>query len=122
MSVSTLEPLKPRSRLDILATVVTWVFWFAVLATGLRVILALFGQHPWFGFGGPAGGSPAVCLETAPPLLQHAGNVTWNVNWAHWPASWGVSWPVVWFGLGLIIFARVMRVSAGMRADLEGTV
>jgi len=26
------------------------------------------------------------------------------------------------FGLGLIIFARVMRVSAGMRADLEGTV
>jgi hypothetical protein len=33
-----------------------------------------------------------------------------------------VSWPVFWFGLGLIIFARVMRVSAGMRADLEGTV
>jgi hypothetical protein len=48
--------------------------------------------------------------------------VTWNVNWAHWPASWGVSWPVVWFGLGLVIFARVMRISAGMRADLEGTV
>jgi hypothetical protein len=48
--------------------------------------------------------------------------VTWPVDWVHWPNSWGVSWPVEWFGLGLIIFARVMRVSAGMRADLEGTV
>jgi hypothetical protein len=48
--------------------------------------------------------------------------VTWHVDWVHWPASWGVSWPVEWFGLGLIIFARVMRVSAAMRADLEGTV
>jgi hypothetical protein len=48
--------------------------------------------------------------------------VTWPVDWGHWPASWGVSWPVVWFGLGLIIFARIMRVSADMRADLEGTV
>jgi hypothetical protein len=35
---------------------------------------------------------------------------------------WSVSWPVFWFGLGLIIFARVMRIGAGMRADLEGTV
>jgi hypothetical protein len=48
--------------------------------------------------------------------------VTWHVDWVHWPASWGWSWPVEWFGLGLIIFARIMRVSAGMRADLEGTV
>ena len=48
--------------------------------------------------------------------------VTWHVDWVHWPASWGVSWPVEWFGLGLIIFARIMRVSAGMAADLEGTV
>jgi len=48
--------------------------------------------------------------------------VTSSVDWLHWPSSWGISWPVVWFGLGLIIFARIMRVSAGMRADLEGTV
>ncbi len=48
--------------------------------------------------------------------------VTWPVGWLHWPTSWGVSWTVVWFGLGLVIFARIMRVSAGMRADLEGTV
>ena len=48
--------------------------------------------------------------------------VTWHLDWVHWPASWGLSWPVEWFGLSLIIFARIMRVSAGMRADLEGTV
>jgi hypothetical protein len=48
--------------------------------------------------------------------------VTWHVDWVDWPASWGWSWPVEWFGLGLIIFARIMRVSAVMRADLEGTV
>ena len=48
--------------------------------------------------------------------------VTWHVDWVYWPASWGWSWPVEWFGLGLVIFARIMRVSAGMRADLEGTV
>jgi hypothetical protein len=48
--------------------------------------------------------------------------VIWHVDWVHWPASWGVSWPVEWFGLGLIIFARIMRAGAGMRADLEGTV
>jgi hypothetical protein len=47
--------------------------------------------------------------------------VTWPVDWVHWPASWGPSWPF-WFGLGLIIFARIMRIAAGMRADLEGTV
>jgi hypothetical protein len=53
-------------------------------------------------------------------LLTHL--VTWPVNWVHLPNGWGVSLPVFWFGLGLIIFARIMRVSAGMRADLEGTV
>jgi hypothetical protein len=215
--------LKPRHGLQPLATAITWVFWLAVLATGLRVILALLGQHPAFVIGGPAGTPPAVCLETAPPLLRHAGSglsqaglspgvratwnaanictahptpgqafafaltllpvdllrlgalylamrlarsaardgaytaqaarlvlvlgwwllagelvatfadgfarvnllgrlVTWNVDWVHQPASWGVSWPAAWFGLGLIIFARIMRISAGMRADLEGTV
>jgi hypothetical protein len=223
MSAPALNPVKPRNWLQLLSTVVTWVFWFAVLATALRVILALLGQHPWFVLGGHAGAPPAVCLETAPPLLRHAGSglgqaglaagvhatwnaasvctahptrgqalafavtllpvdllrlgtlylamrlartaagdgvhtaraarlvlilgwwllagelvatfaegfarvnllgrlVTWHVDWAHWPASWGVSWPVAWIGVGLIIFARVMRISAGLRADLEGTV
>src|SRR5580658_5475178 len=46
--------------------------------------------------------------------------VTWHVDWLHWPQSWGGWGTVEWFGLGLIIFARIMRVSAGMRAYLEG--
>jgi hypothetical protein len=48
--------------------------------------------------------------------------VTWHVDWVQWPASWTEWGTVEWFGLGLIISARIMRVSAGMRADLEGTV
>jgi hypothetical protein len=48
--------------------------------------------------------------------------VTWHPDWVHWPATWAVSWPVEWFGLGLIVFARIMRAGAAMRADLEGTV
>jgi hypothetical protein len=48
--------------------------------------------------------------------------VTWHVNWVHWPADWGVSWWIVFIGVGLLIFARIMRISAGMHADLEGTV
>jgi len=219
--------LTPRNRLEPLATVVTWVFRVAVLATAARVILALFGQGPWFGahVGGPVPSSSlrGVCLNTAQALLQHAGGglsqsglspgvsatwntasvcaahptagqalasavtmlpidllrlgalylvmrlartaahdgvytaqaarlllilgwwllagglvatvteafarmnllgqlVTWNVDWGQWPVAWSVSWPVAWIGLGLVIFARVMRIGAGMRADLEGTV
>ncbi|MGO8885621.1 MAG: hypothetical protein ACLPUO_06830 [Streptosporangiaceae bacterium] len=226
MSSST---LKPRNRLDTLAILVTWVFWFAVVATALRVLLALLGRPPLvtLGWGAPAahpsGPLPALCLNAAQRLLQHTGSglghsglspgvratwntasvcaahptvrqalaaavtllpadllrlgalylamrlaraaardgvytaqaarlllilgwwllagelvataieafarmnllgqlVTWNVDWGQWPVAWTVSWPVVWIGLGLIIFARVMRIGAGMRADLEGTV
>ena len=223
-ALKPVKPVRPRNRLQLLATVVTWVFWFAVLATALRVVLALLGQHPWFVIGGAVGNPPAVCVETAPPLLPHAVSglsqsglspgvratwnaasvctahptagqalafavtllppgllrlgtlylamrlaraaardgvytaraarlvlvlgwwllagglvatfaegfarvnllsqlTTWHVNWAHWPASWGAApGPGFWVGLGMIIFARVMRISAGMRADLEGTV
>ena len=222
MSVTTLTP---GNRLEPLATVVAWVFRLAVVATVARVILALFGQGPWFGahIGGPSPSLPGVCLNAAQALLQHAGGglsqaglspgvratlntanvcaahptgwqplaftvtmlpidllrlgalylamrlartaardgvytaqaarlllilgwwllagglvatvttafarlnllgqlVSWNVDWGQWPVAWSVSWPVVWIGLGLIVFARVMRIGAGMRADLEGTV
>jgi len=222
MSVTTLTP---GNRLEPLATVVAWLFRLAVVATVARVILALFGQGPWFGahIGGPSPSLPGVCLNAAQALLQHAGSglsqaalspgvratlntanvcaahptgwqalaftvtmlpvdllrlgalyltmrlartaardgvytaqaarlllvlgwwllagglvatvitafarlnllgqlVTWNVDWGQWPVAWSVSWPVVWIGLGLIVFARVMRIGAGMRADLEGTV
>jgi hypothetical protein len=69
-----------------------------------------------------AGGLVASLAEGLARLNLLSLLVTWHVDWVHWPASWGWSWPVEWFGLGLIIFARIMRVSAGMRADLEGTV
>jgi hypothetical protein len=205
--------------------VVTWVFRLAVVATALRVVLALLGQGPLFGahIGGPSPSLPGVCLTAAQALLQHAGSglslsglspgvratvstanvcaahpttrqdlafavtllpvdllrlgalylaqqlartaardgvytaraarlllvlgwwllagglaatvaealarlnllgqlVTWTIDWGQWPVAWSVDWPVAWTGLGLITLARVMRIGAGMRADLEGTV
>jgi hypothetical protein len=56
MSAPTLEPVKPRTprnRLQTLATAVTWVFWFVVVATGFRLIEAVFGQDHIIGVGGP---------------------------------------------------------------------
>jgi len=222
MSVATLPP---RNRLQPLATVVTWVFWLAVVAIAITVIRTLTGQGPLIGahVGGPSPSLTGICLTAAQPLLQHTGSglgrfglspgvrvtweaasvcaahpsfrqalaaavaalpiallrlgglylamrlaravardgvytaqaarlllilgwwllagglaatlaeafarmnllgelVTWNVDWSQWPSAWSVSWPVAWIGVGLIISARVMRISAGMRADLEGTV
>jgi hypothetical protein len=69
-----------------------------------------------------AGGLVATVAEAFARMNLLGQLVTWHVDWAQWPAAWSVSWPVFWFGLGLIIFARVMRIGAGMRADLEGTV
>jgi hypothetical protein len=69
-----------------------------------------------------AGGLVATVAQGFARLNLLTKLAAWPVNWAHWPDAWGVSLPVLWFGLGLIIFARIMRVSAGMRADLEGTV
>lgn len=217
--------IKPRDRLQTLATVVTWVFWLAVAATATTVIRTLTGQGPLFGahIGGPSPTLTGACVTAAPALLQHTGTglslsglpagvratwttatlcavhpsfgqalaaalavlpidllrlgalylamrltraaardgvytpdaarlllilgwwllagglvataaqalarmnllgqlVTWHLDWHQWPAAWSVSWPVAWIGLGLIIFARIMRIGAGMRADLEGTV
>jgi hypothetical protein len=222
MSVSILTP---RNRLEPLATVVSWAFRLAVLATALRVILALLGHEPLFGahIGGPSPSLPGVCLNAAQALLRHAGSglslpglspgvratvnaanlcaahptagqdlaftvtllpidllrlgalylaarlartaardgvytaqaarlvlilgwwllagglvatvtealarlnllgqlVTSNIDWGQWAVAWSVDWPVAWTGLGLITFARIMRIGAGMRADLEGTV
>jgi hypothetical protein len=69
-----------------------------------------------------AGGLAATMAEAFARVNLLSELVTWRVDWGQWPVAWSVSWPVFWFGLGLIIFARIMRVSAGMRADLEGTV
>jgi hypothetical protein len=69
-----------------------------------------------------AGGLVATLAEALARMNLLGQLVTWHVDWAQWPAAWSVSWPVAWIGLGLIIFARIMRISAGMRADLEGTI
>ena len=69
-----------------------------------------------------AGGLVATVTEAFARMNLLGQLVTWNVDWGQWPAAWSVSWPVAWIGLGLITFARVMRIGAGMRADLEGTV
>jgi hypothetical protein len=223
MSAPTLRPVRPRNWLDILATVLTWVFWLTVAVTALQVILAL-GRNGTLLTPVPKSQPGAlVCLNAAQQLVPHAGSglshpglspgvratwntaslctahptagqglafavtllplgllrlgalylvmrlartaardgvytapfarlllilgwwllagglvatvaesfarlnllsqlVTWKVDWSQWSAAWSVSWPVFWFGLGLVIFARVMRIGAGMRADLEGTV
>jgi hypothetical protein len=217
--------VRPRNRLQTLATAVTWVFWIAVAATVTTVIRTLTGQGPLFGahIGGPSPTLTSACVTAAPALLRHTGSglsqpglssgvhaawatatlcaahpsfaqaladtltvlpidllrlgalylamrlaraaaadglytttaarlvqilgwwllaggvvataaqalarmnllgllVTRHLDWGQWPAAWSVSWPVVWIGLGLIVFARIMRIGAGMRADLEGTV
>jgi hypothetical protein len=69
-----------------------------------------------------AGGLVATLAEAFARVDLLAQLVTWHVDWGQWPAAWSVSWPVALIGLGLITFARIMRISAGMRADLEGTV
>jgi hypothetical protein len=69
-----------------------------------------------------AGGLVATVAEAFARVNLLSQLVTWHVDWGQWPVAWSVSWPVVWFGLGLIIFAYIMRAGAAMRADLEGTV
>jgi hypothetical protein len=69
-----------------------------------------------------AGGLVATMAEALARINLLRQLVTWHVDWGQWPAAWSVSWPVVWIGLGLIVFARIMRISAEMRTDLEGTV
>jgi hypothetical protein len=69
-----------------------------------------------------AGGLVATLAEAFARINLLSQLVTWNVGWGQWSVAWSVSWPVAWIGLGLILFARLMRIGAGMRADLEGTV
>ena len=69
-----------------------------------------------------AGGLAATVADAFARVYLLAQLVTWPVGWSQWPAAWSLSWPVALIGVGLIIFARIMRTSAGMRADLEGTV
>jgi hypothetical protein len=69
-----------------------------------------------------AGGLVATLAEAFARMNLLSQLVTWNIDWGQWSVAWSVAWPVAWIGLGLILFARLMRIGAGMRADLEGTV
>ena len=69
-----------------------------------------------------AGGLVATVAQAFARVNLLAQLVTWHVDWGQWPAAWSWESPVALIGLGLTTFARIMRVSAGMRADLEGTV
>jgi len=68
------------------------------------------------------GGLVATVAEVFALVNLLAQLVTLHVDWGQWPAAWSWESPVALIGLGLIIFARIMRVSVGRRADLEGTV
>ncbi len=69
-----------------------------------------------------AGGLVATVAEALARMNLLGQLVTWHLDWAHWPSAWWCRGRSSGLGLGLIIFARIMRISAGMRADLEGTV
>ncbi|MFE9746464.1 hypothetical protein ACFYOT_16310 [Saccharothrix saharensis] len=53
-------------------------------------------------------------------LLRHA--VTFDVSLVEFMFDWSVPWWAVVTGVGLGSLAKIMRTSADMRADLEGTV
>jgi hypothetical protein len=69
-----------------------------------------------------AGGLVATVAEAFARLNLLTQLVTWHVDWGQWPVAWSVSWSVAWIAVGLIVFARIMRIGVEMRADLEGTV
>jgi hypothetical protein len=66
--------VKPKNPLEPLATVVSVAFRFAVLLAAVKVIYALLGDGPLFGWGsggGPSGSLVGVCLSAKNELLQH---------------------------------------------------
>src|ERR1700679_4184208 len=80
MSVSTVKPLRPRTRLQRLATLgglatgTAWVFWVAVVVTAVQLLLALTRGGALLTPVPNSQPKSLVCLTTAPALLQHAGS------------------------------------------------
>ena len=73
MSAPTLKPVKPRNRLQTLATVLTWVLWLAVAVTALQLIPAVTRSGALFISAPNSQPNALVCLNAAQQLLQHAG-------------------------------------------------
>jgi len=65
--------VRPRNRLQPLATAFTWVFWLAVVVTAVELILALTHSGALLVPVPNSQPTARVCLTTAPALLQHAG-------------------------------------------------
>lgn len=65
--------VKQRNPLQPVATAVTIAFRLSVLFAALRVIFALFGTGPRFGWGGDNVGG--VCMQVPRDLLQHTSGV-----------------------------------------------
>src|SRR5580700_1842997 len=59
-----------------------------------------------------AGGMVATLAEAFARMNLLSQLVTWNIDWGQWSVAWSVSWPVASIGLGLILFARLMRIGA----------
>jgi hypothetical protein len=65
--------VRQRKALEPVASVVTFAFRLSVIFAGLRVILALIGVGPNFGWGGNNVGG--VCMNVDQGLLQHTNPV-----------------------------------------------
>src|ERR1700733_1825558 len=80
MSVSTVKPRRPGTRLQRLATLgglataVAWVFWVAVVVTAVQLLLALTRSGALLTPVPASQPGSLVCLSTVPALLQHAGS------------------------------------------------
>ncbi len=67
------------------------------------------------------GGLAKMAVETVATNRLLTTMVANEVGWVR-PGFWQVPWTVLVTAAGLLTFARVMRIGAGMRRDLEGTV
>ncbi|QQQ77359.1 DUF2975 domain-containing protein [Saccharothrix sp. 6-C] len=65
---------------------------------------------------------PAVTLTEAAARLRLLAPVLPEAGVTSLTAEWDVPWWAVVSGLGLLALGKIMRTSAEMRADLEGTV
>jgi hypothetical protein len=69
-----------------------------------------------------AGEVVSTLIEAAAHIVLVDSMVTPGIDFGQWYGFLHGSWVVVFLGVGLLTLARIARVGAGMREDLEGTV
>ena len=67
------------------------------------------------------GGLAKMVVETVATNRLLTTMVVSEVGWMR-PGFWSIPWTVLVTAAGLLTFARIMRIGAEMRKDLEGTV